>query len=96
MNLGLAMAVQYILSDYLEQAMAEAIYDKFEDQTFVGKIPICQGVIAFGSTLKQCQQELRSTLEDWTLLGIKLGHPLPIINNIDLNQEPQLEPMETL
>ncbi|MGL4503793.1 MAG: hypothetical protein ACRCU2_32330, partial [Planktothrix sp.] len=48
MNLGLAMAVQYILSDYLEQAMAEAIYDKLEDQTFVGKIPICQGVIAFG------------------------------------------------
>ena len=87
------MAVQYILSDYLGQAMAEAIYDKLEDQTFVGKITICQGVIAFGSTLKQCEQELRSTLEDWILLGIKLGHPLPIINNIDLNKEPQLEPM---
>ncbi|MBE9142431.1 type II toxin-antitoxin system HicB family antitoxin [Planktothrix mougeotii] len=89
------MAVQYILSDYVEQAMAEAVYDKLEDQSFVGKIPICKGVIAFGSTLKQCEQELRSTLEDWILLGIKLGHPLPIINNIDLNQEPQLEPMET-
>ncbi len=90
------MAVRYILSDYLEQAMAEAIYDKLEDHSFVGKIPSCKGVIAFSSTLKECEQELRSTLEDWVLLGIKLGHPLPVINDINLNQEPKVESLETL
>ena len=79
------MAVTFILSDYVDRAMNQAIYDKLEDNSFVGKIPVCQGVIAFGSTLKDCQNELRSTLEDWILVGLKLRHPLPIIDNIDLN-----------
>lgn len=90
------MAIRFILSDYVEQAIASAVYDKLEDHTFAGKIPICQGVIAFGSTLRECENELRSTLEDWILLGLKLGHPLPVINNIDLNKEPTLEPMDTV
>ena len=74
------MAIRFILSDYVEQAQASAVYDKLEDDTFAGRIPICQGVIAFGSTLRECENELRSTLEDWILLGLKLGHPLPVID----------------
>jgi predicted RNase H-like HicB family nuclease len=65
------MTVQFILTDYVEQAMAQAIYDKLEDNTFAGRIPSCKGVVAFGSTLRECEQELRSTLEDWILLGLK-------------------------
>ncbi|MFN6537723.1 MAG: type II toxin-antitoxin system HicB family antitoxin [Nostoc sp. EkiNYC01] len=90
------MAIRFILSDYVEVAIAQAIYDKLEDGTFAGKIPACKGVIAFGVTLRECENELRSTLEDWILVGLKLGHPLPVIDNIDLNQEPTLEPMDTL
>ena len=63
------MAIRFILSDYVEQAIASAVYDKLEDDTFAGRIPICQGVIAFGSTLRECENELRSTLEDWILPG---------------------------
>lgn len=74
------MATKFILSDYVHKAMAEAVYDKLEDGTFVGKIPVCQGVIAFGSTLRECEEELRSTLEEWILLGLKLGHFLPLID----------------
>ena len=74
------MTVKFILSEYVDQAMTEAMYDKLEDHSFVGgKIPVCKGVIAFGSTLKECQNELRSTLEDWILLGLKLRHRLPIM-----------------
>ena len=48
------------------------------------------GVLAFGATLKECEDELRSTLEDWILVGLKLGHPLPVVDGIDLNKEPEL------
>ncbi|MBC6436014.1 type II toxin-antitoxin system HicB family antitoxin, partial [Nostoc sp. HG1] len=34
--------------------MAQAIYDKLEDGTFAGRIPVCKGVIAFTSTLREC------------------------------------------
>lgn len=90
------MAVQYILSDYLNQAMAKAIYDKLGDGTFCGRIPPCKGVIAFGNTLRECKVELRSTLEDWILVGLKLGHTLPVIEGIDLNKEPTHESMGTV
>jgi len=29
-------------------------------------------------------------------VGLKLGHTLPVIHNIDLNQEPIREPVDTL
>ena len=87
------MAVRYALSDYVDRAMAEAVYDKLEDGSFVGTIPSCVGVIAFADTLHEGEIELRSTLEDWILLGLKMKHPLPVTDDIDLNQEPQREPI---
>ncbi len=90
------MAVQFILTDYVGQALAQAVYDKLDDGTFAGRIPPCVGVVAFGSTLQKCEAELRSTLEDWILLGLKLAHSLPVIGDIDLNKEPQHEPVEAV
>jgi len=80
--------IRHVLSEYIEQAMAQAVYDKLGDGTFTGYIPICKGGVAFGTTLRECEDELYSTLEDWILLGLKLGHSLPVIGNIDLNKEP--------
>ena len=90
------MVVRFILTDYVSQALAQAIYDKLDDDTFAGRIPSCPGVVAFGKTLSRCEAELRSTLEDWILVGLKLGHSLPIIGGIDLNKEPQREPVEAV
>ena len=70
------MAVRFILTEYVDRAMAQAVYDKLEDGTFAGRIPPCKGVVAFGSSLRECADELRSTLEDWILVGLKLSHPL--------------------
>ncbi len=81
-------AIRYILSEYVEKVMAQAVYDKLEDGTFAGRIPPCKGVVAFGKTLRECEDELHSTLEDWILVGLKLGHPLPVVEGIDLNREP--------
>jgi predicted RNase H-like HicB family nuclease len=90
------MAVRFILTEYVNHLMAEAAYDKLEDGTFAGRIPLCKGVVAFGATLRECEDELRSTLEDWILVGLKLGHPLPVVDEIDLNKEPTHEPLDTL
>jgi len=70
------MAAKFILTDYISLAMAQAVYDKLEDGAFAGRIPVCPGVIAFADTLRRCEEELRSTLEDWLLLGLRMGHPL--------------------
>jgi len=72
------MAVRYVLSDYVGQTMEQAVYDKLEDGSFAGRVPPCKGVIAFADTLRECENELRSTLEEWILLGLKLRHSLPV------------------
>jgi len=90
------MRVRFILTDYVNQAMTHASYDKLDDGTFAGRIPSCPGVIAFGLALSECEAELRSTLEDWILVGLKLGHSLPVIDGVDLNKEPRREPVEAV
>ena len=86
--------MRYVLSDYVAAALAEAVYDKLEDGTFPGHIPASQGVVAFGTSLRECEDELRSTLEDWILVGLRLKHRLPIVRGIDLNKEPAGEPVD--
>lgn len=83
------MAARPVLSDYIGQAMEQAEYHKLEDGSYGGSIPACVGVMAFGETLRECDAELRSTLEDWMLVGLKLGHPLPIVGGINLNMDPK-------
>ena len=91
-----AQQTRFALSDYMNEAIREATYDKLDDGSYAGRIPACVGVVAFGSTLRECEDELRSTLEDWILVGLKLGHPLPILKGIDLNGEPEREPVDAL
>jgi predicted RNase H-like HicB family nuclease len=74
------------LTAYIEAALEVAHYDKLDDGSFAGEIPKLKGVIAFGRTLRDCEGELRSTLEDWILVGLRLGHKLPVLAGIDLNK----------
>lgn len=68
------MAARYILSEYIEQAMSQAEYDKLEDGTFAGRIPSCKGVIAFATTLRECEHELRDeAIEAWLQWGREKG-----------------------
>ena len=90
------MAVRFILTDYVSQLLAYAVYDKLDDGTYAGRIPQCRGVVAFGATLRECEDKLHSTLEDWILIGLKLGHPLPVIAKINLNKYMAYEPVEAL
>ena len=84
------MTVRFILTDYVSQLLAYTVYDKLEDGNYAGRIPQCKGVVAFGATLRECEDDLHSTLEDWILVGLKLGHLLPAIAKINLNKDPTL------
>jgi predicted RNase H-like HicB family nuclease len=74
------------LTAYIEASLELAHYDKLEDGSFAGEIRKLKGVAAFGKTLRECECELRSTLEDWILVGLRLGHKLPVLAGIDLNK----------
>ena len=70
------MSGRFVLTDYVESALARAVYEKLEDDTYAGRIPACTGVLSFGASLRECEDELRSTLEDWVLVGLELSHEI--------------------
>ena len=76
-----------MLIEYINKAMSKAVYEKLGHGTYSGKIPQCPGVIAFGETLYQCQEELRSVLEGWLIVKIRHGDKLPVIGRINLNNK---------
>ena len=83
--------MEFSLTDFINRALECAEYDKLENGSFVGRIPQCKGVIAFAKSLREYEDQLGSTLEDWILIGLKLGHRLPVLNGINLNRSPYRE-----
>ncbi|MGH2414929.1 MAG: type II toxin-antitoxin system HicB family antitoxin [Microcystaceae cyanobacterium] len=75
-----------MLTEYMKVAMQRATYKLLDEgEGYLGEIPEFQGLWANAPTLVTCQAELEQALEEWILLGIKLGHPLPQIEGIAID-----------
>ncbi len=75
----------YMLSQYLNAAMARAHYELLDGgEGFYGEIPGFQGVLAQADTLEACRGELAGTLEDWLLFRISRQLPIPVVDGLDL------------
>ena len=59
-----------------------------DDGTYYGEIPGFHGVWANADTLEECREELQEVLEEWIVLGLRLGHPLPVVDGLALAPEP--------
>lgn len=77
-----------MLTEYIETAMGHARYELLEDGTVYGEIPGLSGVWGNAPTQTACVDDLRDALEGWIVLGLRLGHTLPIVDGIDLNMVP--------
>ena len=73
-----------LLAEYIELAMQDAAFKDLCDGTVFAEIPGFEGAWANADTLEDCHQEMKEVLEDWILLGIKLGHPIPVVGSINL------------
>jgi predicted RNase H-like HicB family nuclease len=73
-----------MLTNYIHAALRLAKYEIIEAGQFYGEIPGFEGVWASSATLETCREELRETLEDWLVLGLRMGHSLPVVDGINL------------
>ena len=76
-----------MLTQYVQGAMKKATYEVLPDGTFYGEIPGFRGVLANTPTLEECREELQEVLEGWIIVGLRMGHELPIVDTIDLGVE---------
>jgi len=74
-----------MLTKYIQAAMRGAKYQILEEEgIFYGEIPGFQGVYSDTDTLEECREALQEVLEEWIVLGLQLGHVLPIVDGIEL------------
>jgi predicted RNase H-like HicB family nuclease len=77
-----------MLTAYIHAALRKAHYQILpEGEGYFGVIEGIKGVWAQADTLEACREELREVLEEWIILGLKMGHPLPPIDDIVLTIE---------
>jgi len=75
-----------MLTDYIQAAMRKARYEILPDgEGYFGKITDLQGVWANADTLEACREELQEVLEEWIIVGLTMGTPIPVIDGIELN-----------
>ena len=75
-----------MLTNYIQAAMHKAHYEILPDgEGYYGSIPDLQGIWANADTLEACREELREVLEEWILIGLKMGPFIPQIDGIELN-----------
>ena len=74
-----------MLREYLEAALRRAIYETLpEDEGIWAEIPGFDGLWANAPTQAECAEELASVLEDWLVIGLRLGHELPNVDGLRL------------
>lgn len=66
-----------MITQYIKSQFKKANYKILEDGTYFGEIPGLQGVWASAKTLEGCRQELQEVLEEWILLKLTDGDPIP-------------------
>ncbi len=81
-----------MLTDYINAAMQQAIYKPIGDGTIFAVIPGFDGLWANAQTQEACLDELRSVLEGWIVLGLRMSDTLPVVDGIDLT--PPLVPIK--
>lgn len=76
-----------MLTRYIEAAMAQAHYEMLEDGSYYGEIPPCPGVWSSEFNLETCREVLQEVLEEWLVLKLQDGDPLPPIGGIRLKHK---------
>ena len=69
---------------YTQKALEGAEYKRLDDGTWLCEIPGFEGVWANGSTVESCRRELVEVLEEWLILKLRDGDPMPVVGGVEI------------
>jgi predicted RNase H-like HicB family nuclease len=74
-----------MLIQYIQAALEHAKYEIIDDEEpYYGEVPELQGVWASGKTLEECRKNLEEVIDEWIIIKIKKGLPIPPIENFNI------------
>jgi predicted RNase H-like HicB family nuclease len=73
-----------MMIEYSQKALELAQYRRLEGRSWFARIPGFEGVWANASTVEAARTELVEVLEEWVMLKLRDGDPLPVVSGIEL------------
>ena len=73
-----------MLFEYTRKAVEKARYKRLDDGTWFAEIPGFRGVWAQGKTVEACRTELFGVLEEWLILKLRDGEPIPKVGGVTI------------
>ena len=74
-----------MLTRYVQAALDRAHYELIQDaEPYYGEVPGLEGIWATGLTLEACRINLSEAVEDWLLLSVAKGLPIPSLDGVEL------------
>jgi predicted RNase H-like HicB family nuclease len=70
-----------MFAEYITAALSKANYRILDNGEYVATVPGLQGVWATGKTIEGARTELVEVIEGWIALRLRLGLPIPSMDN---------------
>ncbi len=77
-----------MIQEYIQKAVKKAQYKTLEDGSWFVEIPGFEGVWANAGSLEECRQELIDVLEEWLILKLRDGDPIPSLEGLTIKIQP--------
>lgn len=77
-----------MIQEYIQRAVKKAQYKNLEDGSWFAEIPGFEGVWADADSIEECRQELIDVLEEWLILKLRDGDPVPSMGGLTIKIEP--------
>ena len=79
-----------MFTEYVTAALSKANYKILDNGDYVATVPGLQGIWATGKTIEGARTELVEVIEGWIAVRLRLGLPIPSIDNwaIEASAEP--------
>jgi predicted RNase H-like HicB family nuclease len=74
-----------MLFEYIQAALESADYKKLDNGTWFAEISGFEGVWANRNTVEECRRELMEVLEEWLILKVRDGDPIPKVKDIEIH-----------
>ena len=69
-----------MLTRYVDKALRRAQYRPLEDGSYCATVRGLKGVIATGTTLEACRDQLAEVVEEWVLVRVSQGLGVPALD----------------
>ncbi|HII01148.1 TPA: type II toxin-antitoxin system HicB family antitoxin [Methanosarcinaceae archaeon] len=76
-----------MLIQYIQAALEKAKYEIIDDEEpYYGEVPELEGVWATGETLEECRRNLEEVIDEWIIIRLRSGLPLPQIGDYTIKE----------